>query len=496
MGEGHRLIPIFCFGSIPSKGKCVVTCVLLLILCSVSCFCFFLSVSLQARSLCFFLISHQVASVRVSAYDALMEGSLRCNRKPCYEQISSLSPGSNQTQCENQRRFSLMRAFCNQSSPETEGRIGFGNNLLSAAGVDEDKPISQNLLNKAVLKDPRIMAEIIGLGLHESSTCKVKNCAPLLLLFFLFLSFHLFIVCHLLRPCLILRNVEKVFLQQAAEVLHMYVKDLTHNERCELLPGIPWMTCCAPLPEVGQVVNQVSLLVINSMASDWMGCKPHQKKHLIKPWLEFAYILRPLFSAKSSFRQRAAKQLLVALSDSCLQVNHVPWWFKGVDLLRLDNGEVTLAPIDESSSADPFKHCLCMKQNLHMPAAAGVNPTSHPSYDSPPNKDMSGHMQSLRGFLGIFKSASIGDHLRRTAVEQITNLLGEPLLQMALDSDVDLVHELVSELMISMKSEPCFHRGKYCGNTQKKPSTQGWHLYCKKGEFFSSTHVHQLALHF
>jgi hypothetical protein len=154
-----------------------------------------------------------------------------------------------------------MRAFCNQSSPETEGRIGFGNNLLSAAGVDEDKPISQNLLNKAVLKDPRIMAEIIGLGLHESSTCK-----------------------------------------QAAEVLHMYVKDLTHNERCELLPGIPWMTCCAPLPEVGQVVNQVFLLVINSMASDWMGCKPHQKKHLIKTWLEFAYILRPLFSAKSSFR--------------------------------------------------------------------------------------------------------------------------------------------------------------------------------------------------
>jgi hypothetical protein len=396
-----------------------------------------------------------VASVRVSAYDALMEGSLWCNRKPCYEQISSLSPGSNQTQCENQRRFSLMRAFCNQSSPETEGRIGFGNNLLSAAGVDEDKPISQNLLNKAVLKDPRIMAEIIGLGLHESSTCK-----------------------------------------QAAEVLHMYVKDLTLNERCELLPGIPWMTCCTPLPEVGQVVNQVSLLVINSMASDWMGCKTHQKKHLIKTWLEFAYILRPLFSAKSSFRQRAAKQLLVALSDSCLRVNHVPWWFKGVNLLRLDNGEVTLAPIDESSSADPFKHCLCMKQNLHMPAAAGVNPTSHPSYDSPPNKDMSGHMQSLRGFLGIFKSASIGDHLRRTVVEQITNLLGEPLLQMALDSDVDLVHELVSELMISMKSEPCFHRGKYCGNTQKKPSTQGWHLYCKKGEFFSSTHVHQLALHF
>ncbi|CAN5950832.1 unnamed protein product [Sphagnum jensenii] len=129
-----------------------------------------------------------------------------------------------------------MRAFCNQSSPETEGRIGFGNNLLSAAGVDEDKPISQNLLNKAVLKDPRIMAEIIGLGLHESSTCK-----------------------------------------QAAEVLHMYVKDLTLNER----------------------------------------------------------------------------------------------W---VDLLRLDNGEVTLAPIDESSSADPFKHCLCMKKILHMPAAASVNP--------------------------------------------------------------------------------------------------------------------------
>ncbi|CAK9877187.1 unnamed protein product [Sphagnum jensenii] len=112
-----------------------------------------------------------------------------------------------------------MRAFCNQSSPETEGRIGFGNNLLSAAGVDEDKPISQNLLNKAVLKDPRIMAEIIGLGLHESSTCK-----------------------------------------QAAEVLHMYVKDLTLNERCELLPGIPWMTCCTPLPEVGQVVLVKDLL--------------------------------------------------------------------------------------------------------------------------------------------------------------------------------------------------------------------------------------------
>jgi hypothetical protein len=67
---------------------------------------------------------------------------------------------------------------------------------------------------------------------------------------------------------------------------------------------------------------------------------------------------------------------------------------------------------------------------------------------------------------------------------------------MALDSDVDLVHELVSELMISMKKEPCFHRGKYCGNTHKKPSTQGWHLYCKEGEFFSCTHVHQLALHF
>lgn len=146
------------------------------------------------------------------------------------------------------------------------------------------------------------------------------------------------------------------------------MKELTSEERHTLLPGIPWIACCATSPEVGGLANRTSFLLLQSSLCENVGCDAHDTKYQSPTWTEISYTLRPLFSAKATFRVRAAKELLKLLPRFCCRVHHIPWWFEKADLMKLGTGEEKLVPID-GAKKDPFKHCLLMKQEIQNATA-------------------------------------------------------------------------------------------------------------------------------
>lgn len=145
-------------------------------------------------------------------------------------------------------------------------------------------------------------------------------------------------------------------MQQSAEFLLIYVMALTPEERRALLPGLPWILCYSLSPDFGGLVSRISLLLMQSLEPVRDECELHAHNVMPTPWTHFLFALRPLFAAKSVFRERGAKELLGLLPRVCARLHHVPWWFEKTRLPEL-------VPIVDATK-DPFKHCLHMKHKI------------------------------------------------------------------------------------------------------------------------------------
>ena len=82
-----------------------------------------------------------------------------------------------------------------------------------------------------------------------------------------------------------------------------------------------------------------------------------------------------------------------------------------------------------------------------------------PSFDSA--EAMRSHVRVLKELVGTFKSGSLGDDVRRSPVEQLSMQLQDLSLLLVLEDDVNLAEELMKEIMVWIKKDPCVHGGRH-----------------------------------
>lgn len=83
----------------------------------------------------------------------------------------------------------------------------------------------------------------------------------------------------------------------------------------------------------------------------------------------------------------------------------------------------------------------------------------HPSFDSA--EAMRSRVRVLKELVGSFKSGSLGDSVRRSAVEQLSMQIQDLSLLMVLEDDVNLAEELIKEIMVWIEKDPCVHGGRH-----------------------------------
>ncbi|CAM6101000.1 unnamed protein product [Calypogeia fissa] len=351
-----------------------------------------------ARSSIWLLLSHATAPVRQVAYDSLLEVS---SKERWHAQQHSNSKPQLASGWEEACAVGGVKICI--GSDESDCIFHCRNGAL--------QPL--NVLHRLLIFGTSIMGEIIATGLHDTATCK-----------------------------------------QSAVLLEHLAGELSETEREYLIPGYPWIACSAYLsPDILQIVEKLNSILFAAKPSLQKERSFQIGNRLRLEWAQLSCTLRSLFSSCTAERYRASTELFMILRQFCT-LEESCWWLRKLKSsdphsIGFSQGTVEIPPDDPFQCLkDPFQKCLKFKEATLFSMAFGSSTTGKRTGKC---GIPAGGQKKAEELLGIFKSHSVGEPLRKTAVEHLTWLIQDQSLRALLDNDEELFKALIVEIFDWMR---------------------------------------------
>ncbi|KAL2635459.1 hypothetical protein R1flu_006938 [Riccia fluitans] len=170
--------------------------------------------------------------------------------------------------------------------------------------------------------------------------------------------------------------------------------------------------------------------------------------------IELLSILRSLFSSCISQRWRASSALLKVLRNRANSKVLASWWLAMLPFVTHPSSQVSEAShgkiMDDPSmiSVDPFQHCFLRQEEVNSSTTTSRGPAKNSHRKISPSGQ-----KKVEDLLSIFKSSSVGEVIRKSAVEHLIWLIEDPSLCCLLGSDENLFRALIFEIMNSMVND-------------------------------------------
>ncbi|KAL3692358.1 hypothetical protein R1sor_006009 [Riccia sorocarpa] len=283
------------------------------------------------------------------------------------------------------------------------------------------------LFQRFVLYSPCVLGEIMTAGLHVEATCK-----------------------------------------QAAELLFHLIQDLSEVERSELIDMLPWIECGGSLsPQVRSLVSQISELLLRAQLSLEASSQSSSTKRTKVECIELLSILRSLFSSCVSQRLRGSSTLLKVIRNRASSKVLTSWWLQKLPVEKYPSRQISEKPdgkIMEDASVDPFQHCF-LHQEEEVTSSTSTYRSEGRAKSSHRKISLAGQ-KKVEDLLSIFKSSSVGEVIRKSAVEHLIWLIEDPSLCCLLGNDEQLFKALIFEITNS------FVKDEVHGNGNIHPATK------------------------
>lgn len=246
-------------------------------------------------------------------------------------------------------------------------------------------------------------------------------------------------------------------MQQSAELLLHLVEDLSEVERSELIDVLPWIECGgSSSPTIQALVTQISENIVRAQLLLEAGPPLHSKSRTNVECVELCSILRSLFSSCSSERWRASSGLLKVINSWSTSKRYTARWLDKLKELELSGSREsqrlqTLVSEETSSpSKDPFQHCFTCQEGLISSTSTACNQQPRKKLH---HKISPSGQKKVEDLLSIFKSRSVGEIIRKSAVEHLIWLIQDSSLCCLLESDEELFKALIFEITNSITKD-------------------------------------------
>lgn len=240
-------------------------------------------------------------------------------------------------------------------------------------------------------------------------------------------------------------------------LLQHLIGELSETEHEYLIPGYPWIACSAYLsPDLLEIVEQVNSILFAAAKPppSQKGRRSQNGNSLRLEWAQFSCTLRSLFSSCTAERYRASTELLMILRQFCT-LEESCWWLRKLKGSEIHPTGIPQRPIDMSQSdpfqmlRDPFQKCLKFKEATLFSLAFGSSQKEQGKREN--YKIPADGQEKVEDLLGIFKANSVGDNVRKSAVEHLTWLIQDQSLRALLEHDEELFKALIVEIFDWMR---------------------------------------------